>query len=292
MSRREWTVVYQTIREVARRMPRQRRRPEYSDALIVGIYLWAVMNDRPQCWACERENYRSMFRPRSLPSQSRLSRRIRGERCTEILQSVYKQIAEVDRPTELNKVDGRPFPVNGCTKDRQARAGRVSGGFARGYRLHQLVSADQRVLNWTVAPMNEPETTHAQALIETATAVGEIILADSAYDASFLYDVAKSRGSMLIANIRKDRLKSKPRENRNSAERIAAVESWKHGIARYVYRDRILVETAFGNQSSYGGGLGPLPAWVRSLRRVTRWIGAKLILYHARLRCRAPVAQC
>lgn len=291
MSSREWKVVYQTIRQVSRSMPRPPRRPEYSDALIVAIYLWAVMHDRPQGWACSRENYGSRFRPRRLPSQSRLSRRIRGARCQEVLTTVYMRIAEVDRPSTVNMVDGRPFPVNGCTKDRQARAGKVSGGFARGYRLHQLVSDDQRVLNWLVTSMNEPEAKQAQILIETAPAVGSIILADSAYDASFLYEAARSRGSLLVATIRADRLKRSPRPNRNSPERIVAVESWKRWATRYVHRDRLRVETAFGNQSSYGGGLGPLPAWVRTRSRVTRWIGAKLILHHARLRCRSHADQ-
>lgn len=290
MNSREWKVVYQTIREVARAMPRPRRRPQYSDTLIVAIYLWSVMHDRPQGWACRRENYGSMFRPRMLPSQSRLSRRIRSDRCLALLKDVYMRIAEVERPSDVNMIDGRPFPVGACTKDRQARPGRIRGGFARGYRMHGLVSDDQRVLNWAITPMNESETTPAKMLIETASAVGDVILGDGVYDSSSLYDAAKSRGSMLIATIRKDRLESKPRANRNSPNRMAAVESWKRGLARYVHRDRLLVETTFGNQSSYGGGLGPLPAWVRTLPRVTRWIGAKLILYHARLRCRNRVA--
>jgi hypothetical protein len=33
----------------------------------------------------------------------------------------------------------------------------------------------------------------------------------------------------------------------------------------------------------YGGGLGPLPAFVRRLPRVTRRVGVKIILYHTRL---------
>ena len=43
------------------------------------------------------------------------------------------------------------------------------------------------------------------------------------------------------------------------------------------------VERAFGVLTSTAGGLGPLPAWVRTLGRVRRWVGAKIILYNARL---------
>lgn len=290
MSSREWKVVYRTIKQVARRMPKPRWRPEYSDALIVAMYQWAVHHDRPQGWACRRENYNSRFRPRRLPSQSRFSRRIRSERCRALMTEVYKCLADVKNPSDANYIDGRPFPIGGCSKDRQARFGRVRGGKARGYRLHSLVSDNRRVLNWAVTPMNEAETTCARLLIDTAPALADVILGDAVFDASDLYDAAASRGSTLVAAIRKDRLKSKPRANRNSPERLAAVEHWKHGLSQYVYRDRIAVEGTFGNQSSYGGGLGPLPAWVRTLPRVKRWIGAKLILYHARLLCRtAPV---
>lgn len=290
MSSREWNIVYQAIKEAARRMPKPRWRPEYSDALIVAMYLWAVHHDRPQGWACNRANYRSCFRPRRLPSQSRFSRRIRSARCRALLTAVYRRLADVDRASDINYIDARPFPVGGCSKDRQSRCGRVRGGRARGYRLHALVSDDRRVLNWAVTPMNEAETTCAQLLIHTAPAVADVILGDGVFDASPLYDAAAARGSTLVAAIRDDRLRSKPRANRNSPARLVAVEQWKHGVARYVYRDRIAVERTFGNQSSYGGGLGPLPAWVRTLPRVTRWIGAKLTLYHARLQHRNTAA--
>jgi hypothetical protein len=35
-----------------------------------------------------------------------------------------------------------------------------------------------------------------------------------------------------------------------------------------------------------GGGLGPLPAWIRRLERTRRWVGCKIVLYHARLQWR------
>ena len=36
----------------------------------------------------------------------------------------------------------------------------------------------------------------------------------------------------------------------------------------------------------FGGGLTTLPPWVRRLDRVTRWVTAKIAIYHPRLRCR------
>ena len=57
-------------------------------------------------------------------------------------------------------------------------------------------------------------------------------------------------------------------------------------------RWRQQVERVFAVLSCTGGGLAALPAWVRGLERVRRWVGTKIILYNARLtvrqRLRAP----
>jgi hypothetical protein len=42
------------------------------------------------------------------------------------------------------------------------------------------------------------------------------------------------------------------------------------------------VERLFGQLVTPAGGLGPLPAWVRGLRRVTDWVWAKLTLFNVR----------
>jgi len=289
MSSQEWREVYQAIRRIDKSLPRSNRRPEFSDVLIVAMYLWSAAHDRPQGWACRRDSYGSMFRPRVLPSQSRLSRRVRSARCMALLEGVYRALARTDCPTPVAILDGRPFPVAPCTKDRDARAGRISGGFARGYRLHQIVSEDQRVLCWSVTAMNVSEEREARTLIP-ATTLGGLLLADAAYDSSDLYDLAEAQGSLLVAGIRAHRCRSALRAQHSSPARIRGVKAWNHGVARYIYRDRTNIERAFAQQSSYGGGLGPLPAWVRSLPRVRRWIGAKLILHHARLLRRGSAA--
>lgn len=32
-------------------------RYQYTDAAILAVYLWAVIHDRPVCWACESKNW-------------------------------------------------------------------------------------------------------------------------------------------------------------------------------------------------------------------------------------------
>lgn len=282
MSSREWRTLYQIIRRADRQIPQPRRRPEYSDVLIAAMYLWAVAHDRPQGWACRRDSYNSIFRPGELPSQSRFSRRLRTPRCLALFEGVYCALARSEEPTPVTIIDGRPFPVGACSKDRDARAGRVRGGFARGYRLHQIVAEDQRVLCWSVTALNVAEAAEAKRLIG-ATAPGALLLADAVYDSSDLYDLMEARGGMLVAAIRADRRRSALSPKHSSPARRRAVQAWRDGVAAYVHRDRMNVERAFAQQSNYGGGLGPLPAWVRSLPRVRRWIGAKLILHHVRL---------
>ena len=42
--------------------------------------------------------------------------------------------------------------------------------------------------------------------------------------------------------------------------------------------DRAEIERRYGHLSNWGGGLNGLPAWVRTHRRVARWVQAKLVL--------------
>ncbi len=137
-----WRKVYSTVRSVERSIPRMGRRKEFSDVLIVGMYLWSVWHDRPLCWACDRIHYGSLFRPRRLPSVSQFCKRIKSGRCQRILEKVYERLAHNDKLTYTSFLDARPLPVGPCSKDHEAKAGRVYGGFARGYKLHELVLDD------------------------------------------------------------------------------------------------------------------------------------------------------
>jgi hypothetical protein len=49
------------------------------------------------------------------------------------------------------------------------------------------------------------------------------------------------------------------------------------------YKSRIGIEESYGNATSFGGGLGPQPAWVRDLARVRTWVWAKLLINAARI---------
>ena len=50
-----------------------------------------------------------------------------------------------------------------------------------------------------------------------------------------------------------------------------------------IMKTRDEVERIFSALTCFGGGLAPLPSWVRRLDRVQRWVTVKIIIYHARL---------
>ena len=285
MDSQVWRVVYQLIRDVHRRMPRYGRRPVYSDALIVAMYLWSVAHDRPLCWACDRRNYSSCFRPRRLPSVSQFCKRIKHERCSQILQRLHERLGHLDWGSELSFVDGRALIVGANSKDPDARAGRAPGGFARGYKLHVWATEDGRIPIWSVMPLNVNEKPVAAELFRYQRTDG-LILADGEYDSRALYDQVDADGGQFLTplpqNAGKGHIPQSPARNR-------AAEAWS-GIAGYVYRSRGRVEGTLAHLSAFGGGLTCLPPWVRRLPRVRRWVGAKLIIYHARWNVRKAVA--
>ena len=141
----------------------------------------------------------------------------------------------------------KPLPVGVATKDPGARRGHVMGGWADGYKLHAWMTEDRRIPLWCVTPLNGAEQPAARPSTHPVT----------------LRQMGPQRRELLRV------WRARPE------------------LVRMVHRHRIAAEATFSNLCSYGGGLGPLPAWVRRLPRVRRWVGAKIILYHARFRARA-----
>ena len=54
---------------------KRRGKDHYPTALIVRVYLWAALFDRPISWACHSRNWKPATRPEVLPDQSTMSRR-------------------------------------------------------------------------------------------------------------------------------------------------------------------------------------------------------------------------
>ena len=287
MSSQVWKTIYHTIRMVNRSIPREGRRPAYPDTLIVAMYLWSVWHDRPMCWAADRVNYTSLFRPRQLPSRSQFCRRIKTRRFQTILLGVHERLAEAevnDGPC-ITLMDGRGFRVHRHSTDPDATTGYATGGFARGYRLHALAKENGRFTGIRITPMNVGERRVARELIDAHRPIG-FLLADQGYESGPLYDYARERRVILMTPL----VKNAGRGHRpQSQARLFAKKLWDSG-GEVLFKRRGAIERYFGQLSAFGGGMSPLPAWVRRLERVERWITAKVIIYHARLLAKESAA--
>lgn len=285
MSSHVWRLVYQSLRRVNRRIPKQGRRCQYDDITIVAMYLWAAFHDRPLCWAADRSNYSSVFRPRKLPSRSQFGRRIRSARCQMLLDALNRELATVEDAPNIFLMDSRPLRVGAYSRDPDVRTGYTRDGFTKGYKLHALATKQGQIVAWRLTGLNRNDKPVAWELIDEARPEG-IVLADGAYDSGALYDHVFKHKALLFTPLPEN---VGGGHRPQSTARLLAARLSKNNAA-FFSRERLEIERIFSRQSSFGGGLAPLPAWVRRWERVNRWVTAKLILYHARLALRSNAA--
>lgn len=251
----------------------------YSDQRIVAVYYWAVIHDRPTSWACCRTSWPLHLRRQPLPSDSRMSRRLRSPAVRALLTALEQRVIAPKEPGLFWVIDGKPLVIGGCSKDRQAGYGRAAASKAKGYKLHALVGASG-IAAWRVAPMNKDERVMAARMVRQAEIQGYLV-DDSNYDSNPLHALCDRRGELQLLTRRR---KGKGRglgHHPHSAGRlrsIARTENPFPAFADQLLHDRSSIERAFGNLVNWGGGLTCLPAWVRTHRRVHRWVQAKLVL--------------
>lgn len=298
MDRELWRSIYAVVKAAARRVGWNggRRRPSYSNTLIVAMYLWCCWHDRPLCWACDRTHYGNLLRPRRLPSVSQFTRRIKTGDCQRILQLVHDAFAQRGVLTDEGYIDGKALLVSPVSKDAQATRGKICGGFAKGYKLHAFVNEHRRIVVWSVTGLSVDEKTVATELLLPhlpPMSPGAVVLKDSNYDSAKLHKAAEVlvpearfvgplRGQQHVIDG-----EHHPKTLRQMGPaRRELVAAWKHcpGLLKWTLKARNTIERCFGVLCCTAGGLGTaLPSWVRTLSRVTRWVGGKIILYNARL---------
>ncbi|MEM1423927.1 MAG: transposase [Planctomycetota bacterium] len=279
-----WKVLSDAVRSADRSVPRTGRAKSYSDRQIVRMYLWAVWHDRPMCWACSRDAYSSRFRPRVLPSVSQFSRRLRSTRVGAMIERVGARLADRGGRTRLAFLDGKALPVSESSADPDARTGRGNGRFSRGYKVHALCDSSRKIRRFWLTPMNEGEPTVARERLAPGVTPGSVVLADANYDGRKLYDAIDERGATLFTPQRR-RHDTEGGMARTCVARRRAMERWRDDPegSRKLYAQRSAVERVFSALTTFGGGLSPLPAWVRRIGRVRRWVTAKIAIYNARV---------
>lgn len=292
MDRETWTVLIEASRIAAGRMPKPSRKPVYPDLLVLRVWLWAGMHDRPLSWACSRENYNGrLFRPRKLPSISRLSRRVRSARFAR-LRAIFRSVMTGRaKGLPLSFIDGKALPVGEHSTDPDARDGVVTHTrFRKGYRLHARVNSAGFIEQYRVTPLNEGEARIARRLVRHVPR-GGLVLADANYDSRHLYGATERRGAWLFTPVKGKARKARTFRRMPELRRQAVV-LWRDNpeTASELMNLRASIERRFGNMVSFGGGLCHLPAWVRQLHRVKLWVDAKIAVYHARLIARIAAA--
>jgi len=297
-----WTELSAAISDVERRWPR-RARDTHPISRIVRVHIWSVLHDRPTCWGCHARNWTDKTRPKQLPDQSTMSRRMKRADFDQFLARLGPRMngrLPAARPERakligLNFVDGKAFELPNHTTDRDAKWGRGVSRQSVGYKLHLLDSAVQNPMPdaFAITPLNRCEKQMAARMIQRFKGTG-YLLADSHFDASWLFDHCRKHGRQLVCP------RAKPNRglghHYQSPDRVRAIAMLEspanvNPFGPSLYRHRTIIERRFSQLVSFGGGIGStLPSWVRRIWRVRRWVTAKLLINAARIRLNRAVA--
>jgi hypothetical protein len=278
MEHQLWKAILVVLKSIHK--PRRRFDESYSCEDIVRVWFWAVLHDRPVSWATQTVNWPLHQRRRALPSSSTMSRRLRSQGVQALILAIEESVC---RPVAgeglVWMIDGKPLPVSGISKDRQAGYGRASRGKAKGYKLHVIQGIDGTVAAWRIAPMNKDERVMARRLVRGADIRG-YLLADGNYDSNPLHELCRERQLQLIAPLRGGGTCRRRRKQQDAGRQRAQelLENPNSDFGRTLHKNRGAIERHFGNLTNWGGGLTHLPPWIRSHRRVHRWVQAKLVI--------------
>lgn len=277
MERQIWKKIIDLLSPLAKRSSCPRRR--YSDADIVRVVLWAALYDRPISWAVKRENWPSRQATRRLPSGSTVSRRCRHKSVQGLLRQLEaKTLRRHGDVSLVAVVDGKPLPISGFSKDKQAGYGRAAGCKAKGYKLHVLFTVDGSLLGWRVAPMNKDERVMARRLVRSCGHQG-YLLGDGNFDSNPLHAACSEVGQLqLVAPRRRGGGLGHGRHDAGRLRSIELLEGPCPEFGRSLLKIRDTVERFFASLTNWGGSLTCLPAWARTHHRVHRWVQAKLLI--------------
>ena len=275
-------VVYQIVMDAGK--GREVKDVTYPDVRIALVYFWAVMHDRPVSWACRPVNWPRATRREGVPVPSTMSRRMRTPSIRRLLEEIERRLRNRFGQSWCKWIDGKPLPVGHSSHDRHARSGYGDGGLAKGYKLYAVCDASGVLDAWRLLPMNVNEKTVAKSLVRHTPGEGYLV-GDALYDSSGLYDEAARWGFRWVAPRQQD---GDLGHHYQSPHRLSAMDLLARPFGQALMNQRYDIDRFFGHLTSFGGGLSPLPNWVRTYPRVRLWVHAKIILNMIRIWLRRP----
>jgi hypothetical protein len=211
---------------------------------------------------------------RRIPSQPTMSRRLGTTEVKRVLAAMEGQLVHTQKQGWIWIVDGKPLPIGGYSKDRDAKWGYATGGFAKGYKLHAIYGAAPLPFAWEVTAMNVAEPEVACRLLCGGRCSG-YVLGDKGYDNNLLHRVANACECQLVAE--RKRPKTGLGHCVQAPGRLRSMELLQQEFGQALHACRDSIERNFGWLTNHSGGLAPLPSWVRGLHRVTMWVQAKML---------------
>jgi len=258
----------------------------YDNRQILAVIFWAVLHDRPISWACQRDNWPPQAWRRALPDQSTLSRRMRDPALCEQITFIMRHVQKAWPKGRVLLTDGKAFTVRDQSRDPDAQTGYVTGGYAKGYKLHVVIDDAQQVSGWQVHPMNKAESIVSSEIVQQMQpSSARLLIGDASYDSNRFYAAAAHRGIRLIAPRRKPhrQLGHGRQQHPHRLRSIVFTEQRLGWMWLHLRTLRIEVERFFSGLVSSGAGIAHLPTWVRRIHRCRLWIGAKLAFNAARV---------
>lgn len=276
MERELWKVLYRLAQSCDN--PRFWWASEYyRDLVIVAVYFWAVVHDRPTSWACNPKNWpKDLLRKIPLPSQSTMSRRLWTTEVQRLIRNMEGYLMRLEGHGWVKVVDGKPLIIGTHSKDPDSEWGRAGRSYAKGYKLHAVFGRGPMPCQWEITPLNVGEPEVAARLIP-ALPWGGYLLGDKQYDSNPLHNIALETGFQLVAERKRPGTALGHRQH--SPGRLRSIDLLRNDFGKALYRYRDDIERRFGWLTNHGGGLAPLPNWVRRIHRVRCWVLAKLIIH-------------
>jgi hypothetical protein len=166
---------------------------QFADAIILTVAAWAIVHDRPTCWACQRRHWPRHWHWLGLPSPKTMSQRLPTPGVQLLLEQVLYRVLAASALAGFclsRRIDSKPLPVGPFSKDRDARRGHLGGGItARGYKLFCCWGRTPATVPeaMVLGPMSLSDPAGAATLIERLDrlhdhAAGGYLLADSTHD--------------------------------------------------------------------------------------------------------------